>query len=336
MDIFDRKGLKHAAAESLARSSSDPGKLVLIHTGAALLLTTLLSALDYWLEQSIGGTGGLDGLGTRAMLGTVQSILRISQILVLPFWEIGYVYATMQLARGEYRAPEALLQGFRRFGPVLRLMLLRSAIYIAIGVAASYISSFLLFLTPWSRPLVEAMTPFLSSDTSILQNAAQMEAAMQAAMDAAALPIAAISGVVFLAMAAPVFYRYRMAEFALMDAPEKGALAALRRSRQLMKGNCIGIFRLDLSFWWYYLLELLIGAVCYADQILLLAGVSLPGSAGGYYFLCLGLYFVCRLALSWKFRNGVDVTYAYAYGALQLPPPPVVEPAPSRQPWNYV
>ncbi len=335
MDILDRRGLKQAAAESLAGSRGDPGKLVLIHTGAALLLTTLLSTLDYWLAQSIGGTGGLDGLGTRAMLETVQSILRISQILVLPFWEIGYVYAALQLSRGEYRDPNVLLQGFRRFGPVLRMLLLRSAIYLAIGVAASYISSFLLFLTPWSRPLVEAMTPFLSSDTSFLKNAAQMDAAMETAMEAAALPIQVISGVVFLIMAAPIFYRYRMAELALMDAPEKGALAALRRSRQMMRGNCGAVIRLDLSFWWYYLLELVIGAVCYADQILALAGVSLPGSAAGNYFLCLGLYFVCRLALSWKFRNGVDVTYAHAYGALQLPTTPAVEPAPNRQPWNY-
>ena len=124
MTIKDRSALKAAADQSLANASCDPKKLILIHSGALLALTLLLTVVDYLLEKGIGTTGGLSGMGLRSVLETVQTTLYVAQAVVLPFWQIGYVFVTMKLARGEQTGMTGLLEGFRRFGPVLRLQIL--------------------------------------------------------------------------------------------------------------------------------------------------------------------------------------------------------------------
>lgn len=52
-------------------------------------------------------------------------------------------------------------------------------------------------------------------------------------------------------------YSYRMVPYILADQPELGALAAIKRSRQMMKGNKWRAFVLDLSFILWYLLSFL-------------------------------------------------------------------------------
>ena len=99
MELFDRRAAKEAAGHSLSNASGDPKRLVLIHTGAALLLAIALTVIDYLLEQKIGTTGGLSGIGTRSILTTAQSILRYVQILVLPIWNCGYLFACLQISR---------------------------------------------------------------------------------------------------------------------------------------------------------------------------------------------------------------------------------------------
>lgn len=332
MNIRDRRALVSEAETSLANASYDPKKLILIHTGSVLLLSLLLSVLDYLLEHFIGTTGGLGGIGLRSMLSTAQSVLRLLQTVALPFWQMGYVYLTLRLSRQESVAPSDLLQGFRNFGSVLRLELLRSLLYAGIAVLCSYVSSILFFLTPWAADVADLMLP-LMQDTSLLDDPAALRSAMMPALEAAAVPLTIIFVIVALAFFLPVFYRFRMASFALLDAPEQGALAALRTSRRMTRRNCLAIFRIDLHFWWFYLLEAATMAVCYGDLILGWLGVSLPFNTTVAYFLFFVLYLVCQLGLYLWRKNLVSVTYAHAYNALKdslnLP-----APKPADQPWN--
>ncbi len=332
MNIRDRHALVSEAETSLANASYDPKKLILIHTGLVLLLSLLLSVVDYLLEHFIGTTGGLGGIGLRSTLSTAQSFLRLLQTVALPFWQMGYIYLTLKLSRQESVAPSELLQGFRNFGSVLRLELLRTLLYAGIAVLCSYVSSILFFLTPWAADVADTILP-LMQDTSILDDPAALRSAMMPAMEAAAIPLAIIFAIVFLVFFLPVFYRYRMASFALLDAPQQGALAALRTSRRMCRKNCIAIFRLDLHFWWFYLLEVAITAVCYGDLILGWLGIPLPFNATVAYFLFLVLYLVCQLGLYLWRKNLVSVTYAHAYNVLKdslnLPAPKQAD-----QPWN--
>lgn len=81
------------------------------------------------------------------------------------------------------------------------------------------------------------------------------------------VPALLAAWVVILYVAALVFVfvialRYTMAPFALVEAPEQGASAAVRRSVQIMRGNKRKLFVLELSFiGWELLIGLVFGAV---------------------------------------------------------------------------
>lgn len=315
MTINDRRDLKNAAQASLNRDPQAAGRLVLLHTGASLALTLAATLLDYVLQQRIGATGGLSGMGMRSMLSTLQSILRYGQMLVLPFWELGYLYITLRIARGEPAAPGHLLEGFRRFGPILRLKLLLGLIYTGLGIVAGYISSAVLMFTPWGMTLSETLLPYFTENAVLDENLVLDEAAANAIADAM-LPIMLIFLGVFLLLSLPVLYRYRMADLYLLDHPGEGAISAARNSRRMMRGNCIRLLKLDISFWWYYLLSTLVTLVCLGDAGLALLGVTPPwGEATGMLIFTV-LYAALLLLLHWRCRNQVEVTYAHAYGVL--------------------
>lgn len=334
MDKQDRRALKDEARQALALASYDPKKLVLIYSGATLLLSALLLIADFLLNQQIGSTGGLSGIGMRAFLSTLQTVLRLAQTVLLPFWQMGYVYTTLKLSRKEPVHPFDLAEGFRRFGPVLRLTLLKSTIFIGIGILAANLASTIFFMTPYAGDMLEQLMP-LMDDASLLEDPVALQNAMIAAVDDAVVPLMIICAVIFVALSTPFFYRYRMASYFLLDDENPRAVSALRGSRKLMKYLCIDLFKLDLSFWWFYLLEVLISVLCYGDLIMEWMGVSLPFSADTGYFLFFGIYLVSQLALHWYRKNEVEVTYACNYNAWRNAHDPRPEPKPKNQPWVY-
>jgi uncharacterized membrane protein len=108
-----------------------------------------------------------------------------------------------------------------------------------------------------------------------------------------------------------------MADYALIDAPAAGARVAIQRSTLMMKGNRIGLLKLDLSFWWYYLLDLLTMGLMYLDVILALAGILLPIPTEFSWLVFYVLYLAGQVALNWWARNRLECTYAVAYEILR-------------------
>lgn len=328
MELFDRRAVKAAARNSLANAPKDPKKLILIHTGASLLLAVLLTVIDYLLEQKIGTTGGLSGIGTRSVLTTIQSVLRYAQILVLPIWNCGYLFACLQLSRQQPADEHTLLAGFHRFGPIFRLTLLQAVIYVVIGLVCVYASSAIFVMTPWAQPLTDALQPMMESGEI-------SEELLLSAMETVYLPLILIFAVIYLAACLPVYYRLRMAEYCIMDGQRKGAFAAVAESFRLTRGSCLALLKLDLSFWWFYALDLLVSLLCYGDLILTAFGVRLPWSADAGYFVFLFVYAAGQLLLyTWK-KNEVFVTYSHVYNALQPTVPDTPEPQPKHLPWQY-
>ena len=123
MSTLNRYALKETAAQRLAQATYDPQRLVLLHTGAVVALTLVLSAINYILQLQISDAGGLSGLGTRTVLSTIQMLLQLGQLVLLPFWQFGLIHAALRICRQEEATPDTLLGGFRRFGPLLRLMM---------------------------------------------------------------------------------------------------------------------------------------------------------------------------------------------------------------------
>ena len=330
MNIHDRRILKSAAADALRAAPFDPKKQILLHTGAVLILSLLLTVIDYFLENAISGTGGLGGLGARSLLTTLQSCLRILQMVLLPFWQIGYTYVTLKFSRREETALTDLCTGFKQFLPVLRLLFFQSLLYFGLAMLSSYLGTFLFMMTPWSAPLMAAFMELMYGGST-----ETLDAVMEQVISEASVPLMVCGGIVFLALAAPFFYRFRLAQYVLLEEPEKGALNALRTSGRLMRGKAMALLKLDISFWWFYLLDLLVSAVCYADALLALLGITLPVSVTFAYFASFVLYLVLQLGLYWWRKNEVDTTYAVFYHALQQPQQKKPAPMPQKQPWTY-
>ena len=314
MKLRDPKTLHATAGACLAESGDMPKKLVLIHTGAALLLSLLLSVVSYLLRRQIDSTAGLGGLQDRAVLQTAVNALQVLQLLVMPFWQYGYTCATIDIYRKNPVGYDTLLGGFRRFGPILRITLIQGLIYGFIAIAASYAAGYVFMLTPWGSAMMGQIMEMMSS-SSTLDYAAMQEVILSMSNEYI-LPLTGITAAILLVAAVPVWYRYRMAEYLLMENPTMGAINALRISRAMMRRNCISLFKVDLHFWWFYALELLAAVICYGDLLLEYAGISLPWSPDISYFLFLVLYAAGQLGLYYWKKNEISLTYMAAFDCL--------------------
>ena len=110
---MDTKELIRQARQAVAESSCNPKKLAAIHTGIAAAAGLAVALLSYLLGTGIGGTGGLSGIGPRAILETAQSALNLAISILTPFWALGFVAASLRMARREDTGPRTLLTGFR-------------------------------------------------------------------------------------------------------------------------------------------------------------------------------------------------------------------------------
>ena len=308
------ENLKQNARLSLENAGYDPKKLALIHTGISVAASLILSLLSAALDMGIAGTGGLSGMQLRAVLSTMQSVLSIAFMILLPFWELGFVFACVGYARKEQVGFSSLLGGFRRWRSALTLFILEALLAVGIVMACSYAAYILFMLSPMFSGVADVLLPVIEAGESALDYAA-VEALIPQLLPKL-VPLYGIMLVVFLVVGLPFLYRYRMARFALIDGENRG-IGCLAKSKQLMRRNRLRLFKLDVSFWWYYLLQILLTLVAYGDSLLVLLGVTLPISATVSYWLFYGLYMALRLVFAWKFAAYIQTSYAHFYDAVK-------------------
>lgn len=313
MDIRNRSALKQDAARALNRGR-DPKKLITYYAGITVLVALALTLINFLLEQQIAGKGGLSNLGTRSMLSTVQTLLPIVQMVVLMCLEFGYLHGMLRIARGQYADHTDLKVGFHLYGPILRITLLQGLLFAAIGVITFYVAIQIFLLTPWGAPVMEILLPFVEAGTTVLDEATALQVGEYM------MPMLIIFLILYLVVVIPLAYRFRMANFALLDEPRAGAIAALRASRKMMRHNSISLLKLDLSFWWYYALQALATVLCYGDLILVYMGVQLPFDPVVSSFLFYGIYLAVLFGIHYFLRNAVEATYIMAYESLHEKP----------------
>ena len=313
MDFRDRRGLKDVAGNAIANASYDPKKLVFVYVGVTAAVMLLVTIANYILQSQIAGTGGLGGLAMRSLLETAIQVLQLAANLLLPFWTFGYMHCMLRLSRGQHFGLDGLLEGFRNFGPVLRLTLLRSGYFVMLAFLCVYPSMVIFLWTPLSAPFQAIIEPFAAQGAMDLV----LDDATLAAATEALTPMLLIYGILFALIAGPKFYSYRMADYCLMDDPKAGALSAIRHSNAMLHKNRLELLKLDLHFWWFYLLDGLAMALCYGDALLALMGITLPVSAEVSYFLFYVLYLVVQLGLYVWARNRVEATYCVGYNCLR-------------------
>ena len=341
MDIHNRRALKQMAGSRLAKATYHPGRLALIHTAVGLGAAFLVTLIGYLLNMRMEQAGGLSGMGMRSLLGTVQTTLQYIVNLAMPFWEMGFIYAALQMARGEWVGPQSLTEGFRRFGPVLRLRLMVGLIYAGAAFACAYICSFLFVLTPMSQPMMDLMMPMMEAGADMEALMAAVEAIPQGELIRMMVPYLVIFGIHYLAVALFLCYRFRFANFIVMDEPGTGALRALRGSRFLARRRGWALLKLDLSFWWFYLLLGVAVVVSFGDELLKLAGIALPISEDVAYLVFYLLGILVQLVLFRFAYSHVQTTWAVAYEELRQAPEvetvqraPVQTDVPKALPWE--
>ena len=327
MNIRDRSAIHHTAGQSLANAKGDPKKILLIYLAIVTGLSLAVAGISVLLSNRIADTGGLGNMGLRSVLSTAKSVLPLIQSVVLLGLEMGYCTVALDITRGKRVSTETLFGGFRRFFPLLRAQILLGFLYFGLGLLAVYPGAYIFLMLPMSEGFYEILTPMMESASTLTGTITVDEATMAAASEAM-MPALWIMAGLYLLLFIPTHYRYRMVTYRLIDQPRPGALRAMRESRAMLHRNRFALFRLDLNLWWFYVLQALVMAVCYADMLLPMLGITLPWSETVSYFVFMVLSLLLQAVVYYFFMNRVAVTSATAYTAL-LPTeePEKVQPA---------
>ena len=319
MNIRNRKEIHAAARAALASAPGDPKQAAVLYAAVGCLLSLLSAVVSFILSDQIAETGGLSNMGLRSILSTAQSVLPIAQIVINLCLSFGYHMVVLNVARGMHSGPRTLAEGFRRFGPLIRTTILQYLIYFGIGFGAMYVSIYIFLMLPLSSSFYKIMMP-LVNDMSIMDTGLILDDATLMAASSELAPMVWIFLAVFLLAFLPIYYQHRMVMFCLADEPRAGAFRTLRSSCRMMRRNCFALLKLDLSFWWYYLLQAAVTIVCYGDVLLPVLGVALPWSGTVSYFVFYIISLAMQFVIFYFFMNRVNVTYAVAYEALRPRP----------------
>lgn len=315
MDIRNTKEIKQAALRRLT-DARQAGRIVAIYAGVTLGLSALVTIVGLMLNGMMTGATGLSGMGRRTILSSAQTLLPWIVALVTLCMEVGYQAAMLRVARGQYASPQTLRLGFDRFWLLLRCTLLEGLILFGIAISGIYLATMLFMLSPWSGRAVEVLTPVLENVT-LLNPEIVLDDALYAQLMRAMIPAFLICMIVVGALAIPVLYRFRMVRYVIIDKPGIGALAALRESRKMMKGNCLRLLKLDISLWPYYAGCVTASILCYGDMLLPMIGVHLPMSNTVSYYLFFALYLAAQFAVYYFLRNPAETAYGIAYDAIR-------------------
>ena len=315
MDIRNTSEIKGAALRRLT-DAGQAKRVAAIYAGVTLGLSALVTILGLVLDGMMSGAGGLSGMGRRTMLSSVQSVLPVVSALITMCVELGYQAAMLRVARGQYTSPQTLRLGFDRFWVLLRCVLLEGLILFGITFGGIYLATMLFMFTPFSSRAVELMTPVLENVT-LLSPEMVLDENLYNQLMQAMIPAFVLCAIVVAAAAIPVLYRLRMARFVIIDKPGIGAMAALRESRKMMKGNCLKLLKLDVGLWPYYVGCVLASLLCYGDMLLPMAGVNLPMSGTVSYYVFFVLYLAAQFAVYYYLRNPAETAYAIAYDSIR-------------------
>ena len=310
MSIPSAKYLKVKAANRL-KTGKEPQKVVLIY--AAILAAAAMAGnlAGYLLGGQISQAVGLQGMNTRAVLSTAKVVVTIAQLLLVEGLALGYCAAMLRIARGQYASGSTLKAGLERLWLLVRTRLLEGAILTAMSFALCMVVVNIYMLTPFSNRLVLSMMPLVEAGELTTEAMLSLwSTAYQVLLPVTVLYVVALIPLLWYFSAV-----YRLVDYLLIEKPQLGALGALQESRRRMRGSMRMLLRVDLSFWWYYLLQAAT-KVLYTGLILAALGVTLSVSPTVFLVAALVIYLAADFAVRYFFSNRVAVTYALFYDSL--------------------
>lgn len=303
MNSLTAKELKSITRQRLAAAQYPPRKLTFLYSGITLGLSFLSVVLSWVTGLMMDSTGGLSGLGTRAILDTVSMVFSIAVQIITPLLAMGFTHCCIRIVRQNDLRPKHLTMGPRRWAVILRHGLLVGAIFLVLAYLALQIASIaFMFSSNWEHAM-ELMYG-LMDDPAFMEGTVPMSTMTE--MIRVFMPVYIISAVLILVTFIPVSYRLRLSTYRILEEAPVGAARAVLESNKLMKKHCVSLFKLDLSFWWFYVLQAIPGLALYGIPLLI------PLSDGWYVALC-GVYSLAILVLQYYFFAYVQTTYAMFY-----------------------
>lgn len=321
MAILNTRELRVRGAAAADRFRPEGRSVVLLYCCVLAALSLGSNGLHLYLDSRIADTGGLSGLGLRSILQTIQSVLNYVNMFFGPFWSAGFLLAMLGMVRGSAPRTKELTGGFRRFGRILGGLAFELLVVIALVIAAVNLGSILFALTPMGQEMAAMLEPLMADPNFLTaEGVINLELLPVEELYRLVLPMAGITLVILLPVLIWLGYGFRMVTYLLMERPISGVRAHFE-SLRLMRGHKWQMLKLDLSFWWYHLLGVLIAVVGYLDVILGLAGVEVPINEMVLFFGTLAAYFVLLTGLYlWK-KCDVDAAYVLAYEQIAYPEP---------------
>ena len=314
--------IKKRASRILREKSPQFRRTMLAHGAVSVVFLLITSLISFYLNHAMADNQGLSGMGTTAVLRTAQVTLTLIGNILLPFWEIGILYTAIRAVRGESTEFPLLAQGFRRFGVVIRYFILWIVILFAVGMVCSNVLMALSMFLPTPPAIATALNgidPAAYTDmtemlTDILGALAQVPKT-QLLLYFVPLGILYVAGYITLLIL--LSYRFKMSRYLLIDETPMRARKTLGTSNRITKGERGNLFKLDLSFWWYYLLQLAVAAIVYLPDILMASGVALPVNYSTASLLSYVVYCILTLVLAWSAGAYYQVSLACAYETLK-------------------
>ena len=294
--------IRQEANQKLQENDGSFRKLVLIHTAVAAGISLLLITVTQ-LSQYIAPQGGLSNMGTQDLLNTIQAMLRIVTIIVLPFWNAGLVFCALSLLQRKNHPPCTLLEGFRRWRTIASSLIIRGLTYFFVIIGCYFISGIAISVLPLSSSLIEDLNAFIEAPAFPLS--AQLKVFL-----GACLVIYIVSLCILLV---PKLYLHRLVSYRIMDDEPCVGLQSVIRSSYLMKGKRKQLLLLDLSFWWFYLLELLVSVLSIGDLFLAWLNIPLPIDAKTAAWAFPIVAVLVQLVLHWYAKPKLAATYAVFY-----------------------
>lgn len=331
MAILNISDLRSRAGAESKRCGPEGRLLVLVYCGVLAALSLGSNGLNLILDSKIGQTGGLDGMGMRAVLQTVQEILYYVNLFFGPFWSAGFLCAMLAMVRGGRPELRDLSAGCRRLGPILGHMAFGFLVGFGLMMAAANLAAVLFSASSWGAKYEAVLLPVLQ-DPNLITPEGGINVALIPVEELimAAIPMLVLTGVIFVPAYLYLSMGFRMSMYLVVERPISGAQAHIE-SMRLMRGHKWQLLKLDLSYWWYYLLAFGASLVAHLDQLLPLMGVQLLPDSRLLFFIAKGLYWAATIALClWK-RCEVDAAHLLAYEAIAHP----VQESPERNAqWN--
>lgn len=326
---MDIRSIKMEANARLRQANQSPRKIFFIHTAIWAGVSLVLALVSYILDNTVSSGGGLRGMDTQVALSTAQTVLQLISTVALPFWSAGLIYVALDYSRSQQVRTSDLAEGFRRFKPVLSSSLMMGLQYVARGIVSVYLTSMLVMVTPFAAPAYKLM--------QLQEENPQLDLFSANVEGIAGFYVATIVifALVFGALALPVFYRYRMVNYIIMDEQQIGGLRALLLSRVMMHRRRWKLLQLDLSFWWYYGLKLLLILLSVTHLLLKLINISADISADTVYWISQIVAVAGSLALNTYCKPVVETGYALCYQQFRQQPEPEPVRQPKSHPWTY-